>query len=136
MRYVWALAAAAALFLGSYAARAADFDGSKPLVCAPMEIFECTLAEGCVRVTVEQLNIPLLFRMDFKKKTIHGKRVGGEEVNTPIRSFESGAGVTLVQGSEGGRAFSAAIEQATGKLSFTASGPGAGFALLGACVPD
>ena len=39
---------------GLVAAQAADFDGSKPLLCAVISITECTPNDGCQKTTLEE----------------------------------------------------------------------------------
>ena len=52
---------------------AADFDGSKPLVCTVITINECLEGEGCMAVAPEDVNLPRHLWVDAAKKTIQDK---------------------------------------------------------------
>ena len=55
MRYLKVLIGAGfILTAGLVAAQAADFDGSKPLLCAVISITECTPNDGCQKTTLEE----------------------------------------------------------------------------------
>jgi hypothetical protein len=67
-------------------AQAGDFDGSKSLLCAPAEAYQCAPALDCQRVTPEEIGVPRFVGVDFKKKTLSGKNREGEESATARRS--------------------------------------------------
>jgi hypothetical protein len=67
---------------------AADFDGSKPLLCASMELQECIPGVGCERVTTDSINAAEFFRIDVKKKTIV---VSARNQSRPPQRIESSA---------------------------------------------
>jgi hypothetical protein len=93
---------------------AADFDGSKPLLCASMELQECIPGVGCERVTTDSINAAEFFRI-------------------PPQRIESSAKtdhLLVIQGSDNGvegvrtdgLAYSIAIDKISGKMVLTASG--------------
>ena len=50
------------------AAQAADFDGSKPLLCAVISITECTSNDGCQKTTLENAGMPQFLKFDPMQK--------------------------------------------------------------------
>ena len=112
---------------------AADFDGSKKLRCVPTDATECSGAGKCERVMVEEINIPQWITVDFKKKTLSGTDSDGEEETTAIENVRTADGQTILQGAEGGRAWSIVIDQMTGDMTIAIAGDETGFVLFGVC---
>jgi hypothetical protein len=112
---------------------AADFDGSKKLRCVPTDASECAGAGECKRVTVEEINIPKWITVDAKKKKLSGTDSDGEEESTAIDSVKVNDGQTILQGAEGGRAWSMVIDQTTGDMTIAIAGDETGFVLFGVC---
>jgi hypothetical protein len=121
----------AALFwvLGS-AAIAGDFDGSKPLICAPVEAMACSTGEGCEAGIPDDVGAPAFMRIDFAKKVIVGPKR-----TSPIRSMEKDEKQILLQGTELGLAWSMALDTADGKMVSTFSSRDGAFVLFGSCTP-
>src|SRR5512139_1525202 len=109
-------------------AQAADFDGSKLLICANIEAADCGPGQACTRGRPDDLGAPAFIRIDFANKTIVGPRR-----TTPIVSMESGASQTLLQGTELGYAWSIALDTITGKLAATLLDREGAIVLFGAC---
>ena len=121
---------------------AADFDGSKTLLCASMELQECIAGVGCERVTADNINAAEFFRIDVKKKTI---TVSARNQSRPPQRIESSATtdhLLVIQGSDNGvegvrddaLAWSIAIDKISGKMVLTASGDEVGFVVFGSCT--
>ena len=115
------------------ASLAADFDGSKKLLCVPTDATECSGAGECNRVTVEEMNIPKWITVDFKKKELSGTDSDGEAETTAIENVRVAEGRTVLQGSENGRGWSVTINQVTGDMTAAIAGEGTGFVLFGVC---
>ena len=115
-------------------AAAGDFDGSKKLLCAPSDIYECGPASDCQRVTAETANIPRFIRVNVKKKQLSGTVGSGDEVTTGIQNVEKKDGKLTLQGAENARAWSVVIDQETGLMSASASDEITGFILFGGCT--
>jgi hypothetical protein len=120
-------------FLAASPAMAADFDGSKPLLCALMTTFECTATDGCVRGTAADINAPNFIRIDFDKKLVTADR--DAERTTEILSRTHVDGRTLLQGVQRGIGWSLAIDAENGTMTLTGAMPEAGFVVTGACTP-
>jgi hypothetical protein len=116
-----------ALFAG--AACGGDFDGSKPLICAPVQAMDCTSDEGCTKGTPEEIGAPAFLRIDVTKKT-----VAGSKRTSPIQQSDLDADQLLLRGVELGYGWTIAIEQSTGKAVFTLTDHEGVFVLFGACT--
>jgi hypothetical protein len=120
---------------------AGDFDGSKPLICAVMDIVECQPGGKCQQVTAEDVGIPHFLKINFKEKKISATHPDGSKKITEIENFEKIDGKIIIQGAEDGIegvrdgvGWSLAIAEETGKTVLTASGDEVGFVIFGACT--
>ena len=113
---------------------AANFDGSRTLLCAAIEVYECVPHEGCERTTAESINLPQFLTIDFKEKRISGTTAEGTVRKTDIERLEHVNGRMILQGGEEGRGWSISIHEETGKMVGTVSGEEAGFVIFGACT--
>ena len=125
----------------AFQAAAGNFDGSKELICAVMEIAECVPGGKCHQVTAEEIGIPNFLRISFKKKSISASFADGSQRSSIIENFERIDGKVIIQGAEDGiegvrdgLGWSLAIAEETGKMVLTASGDEVGFAMFGACT--
>ena len=121
---------------------AGDFDGSKPLLCASVDVMECVPGDGCTKVTAEAIDAPQFFRVNLANKLITGRHVGGDELDSAIERSETVDGKLILQGAEDGLqgvrdglGWSMAISEDTGKMVLSASGDAAAFVIFGACTP-
>jgi hypothetical protein len=112
---------------------AADFDGSKSLICALKDDFECG-PDGCERVTSEAINLPQFLRLNFKEKQITTVREGVQVRTTKMERMESLGSNLFVQGLENNLAWSLVIDQSSGRMVLTVAGDQAGFVVFGACT--
>jgi hypothetical protein len=112
---------------------AADFDGSKSLICALKDDFECS-PDGCERVTSEAINLPQFLRLHFKEKQITTVREGVQVRTTKMERMESLGSNLFVQGLENNLAWSLVIDQSSGRMVLTVAGDQAGFVVFGACT--
>jgi hypothetical protein len=115
-------------------ASAGDFDGSKPLLRAIIEVVECTEGGECERRTVQDIDIPRFFRIDFKGKTITGKRLNGDLRTTKIEKMQNTDGKLILQGVQNDKAWSVVITKGTGNMTLTVSDDQTGFIIFGACT--
>lgn len=112
----------------------AAFDGSSPLLCVPIEIFDCGANEGCFETSAESVSIPQFIRIDFKKKKAGGTLENGLLREVGIERMERENGMLVIQGGQQGRGWTVAIGEETGKMTLTASGDRFGFIIFGACT--
>ena len=119
----------------SSAAAAADFDGSRNLLCVATDATQCEGAGDCGRVAVEEINLPRFVNVEFKQKRLRGTMLGGEEHTTAIQNVQTPAdGRTILQGAENGRGWSMTIDPITGDMSVAIAGDDIGFILFGVCT--
>lgn len=122
-------------------AHAASFDGSAPLTCGIQTVTECDRDNECYPVTLEMVNLPDFFHVDFAGKQISaaGARRAGHV--TPIERSENMAGRLLLQGGDlsdenpnGGIGWSMIIDGESGRMIL--SGVTLEFSLVanGACM--
>ncbi len=111
---------------------AADFDGSKPLVCAIVEVLDCGLQDKCDRVNPEFVNLPDIFKINFTKK-----EMGGGDRTTSFQHTVHEEGNLIIQGTSGnGRGWSLLLSEHTGKFTGAVAGVEYGFLLFGSCALD
>jgi hypothetical protein len=135
-RQIISLALCLCLGLALYPALAeAAYDGSVPLLCAVIEVFDCQADGDCQRGTAESVNLPQFVKVDFAEKTLSTPEQGERKSITPITHAERVDGNMVLQGVEGGRAWSMVIAKETGKISATVSDHQVGFVVFGACMP-
>jgi hypothetical protein len=121
---------------------AADFDGSRPLICASTQVIECEAGASCRQVSAESIDAPQFFRIDFKAKTIKLARAQGDARSTQIERMETVDGKLVLQGVEDGAqdvndglGWSLAISQDRGGMVLTGSGDETAFVIFGVCTP-
>jgi len=109
----------------------ADFDGSKPLLCATIDAHFCEPGDICYRTLPGVLGAPQFMRINFAKKLI-----AGPQRTTEIRYMEPAEGQLLLQGTELGYGWSIALDMKTGAMSTTLVSNENVFILFGACTPS
>ena len=122
-------------------ASAAEFDGSKPLMCAFRAIMECVEETACERVSPSAINAPTFVRFDVQAMTISGKHPGQPERSSQIKHKLRLDGKLILQGADDGvegvrdgLAWSIAIGEDTGEMVMSASGDDVAFVVFGACI--
>ena len=120
---------------------AADFDGSKPLLCSTATLSECIPGGVCEQVTADSINAPDFLRIDVKKEAVTVVGAGQDRTPSKIQSAATIDGKLFLQGADDGvegirdgLAWSVAIDENTGKMVLTASGDEVGFVIFGACT--
>jgi hypothetical protein len=126
---------------GSVAAEAADFDGSRLLLCSVIGITECTASNGCQKTTIENVGMPQFLRVDPMGKTVTPAKAIKGRKPSQIERMERVDGKLILQGAEDGienvrdgLGWTAAISERTGKFILTASGEEVAFVVFGACI--
>ena len=129
MRILRHLALGALPFLTS-AALAADFDGSKPLICSTISAVDCMRGLECLPGLPEDIGAPAFMRLDFAKKAVVGPKS-----TSPILLQEKTSTQMLLQGREGSYAWTMAIEADSGELTLTFVSRATAYVLFGNCTP-
>jgi len=118
-----------------FPARAADFDGSTPVLCAITKMLECQKKSGCEQVFPEEVGLPPFAKIDFQNRVISttGATEDGKTRTTEIKSIQRDRGHLILQGFEI-RAWSVTIGEKSGKMTMAVAGEEDGFVLFGTCV--
>ena len=117
------------------AANAEGLDGSRPLICASMEAYDCGPGQDCLRGTAESIDAPQFMRLDFERKLARATRANGEERTAKIESLTQEEGKLILQGVQRGLGWSMTIAQEDGAMTLTAAGDRTAFVIFGACTP-
>ena len=123
------------LLMAAPAVLAADFDGSRPLLMAVIDIIECHPGGACEKVTPQEARLPRFLEIDFDKKEISEVGDAQDERRTAIQNITQGEGVLMLQGAQNGRGWSLTITEASGDAVATVADPVSGFVIFGACTP-
>ena len=109
-----AFATAALCALAVTRALAADYDGSRPLICANLEAAYCSAGQPCMSGRAEDIGAPTFFRIDFANRSIVGPNR-----KTPISNLEKSDGQLLLQGTELEHAWNIALDTLRGSVAAT-----------------
>ena len=115
------------------AALAEGLDATKPMTCALAEVAECDEMAHCSEVTLEQIDLPGGWRVDFAAKqlvSMDGQR------KSPISAVEALETVLVLQGLQNGRGWTMVVERATGHLTATLADLVGVFVLAGGCSAE
>jgi hypothetical protein len=112
-------------------ARAADFDGTKPLICAVTTIMECDAGQ-CDRYAPPDTpaGAPAFVKFDLAAKSVTASFGRKSTVNTTMHLN----GRLVLQGGENGRGWSATIDEDNGVMSAAVVDEDHTFSLFGACT--
>ena len=111
-------------------ASAGDFDGSKLLICAPVEAIDCAAGAACTKGRPEDLGAPRFLRIDVAQKVIVGP-----QRTSPILFMDKSDDQLLLQGTELGYGWTLVLDQESGTLSATLVNREGAVVLFGSCTP-
>ena len=117
----------------AFAARAEGLDATQPMRCVFSEAAECDEMAACSDVTLEQIELPGAWRVDFAAQQLvstDGQRT------SPIHEVEALDAVLVLQGHQNGRGWTMVVERATGHLSATIADAEGTFVLAGGCSAE
>jgi hypothetical protein len=124
---LWAIGLLCAVAMS---AKAADFDGSRLLICAPVEAKSCSSGESCSNSTPGAIGAPAFVRIDLDKQVIVGPKS-----TTPIKLMEKGESQILMMGTELGFGWTMVLDRESGELSATLGDRDGIVVLFGSCTP-
>jgi hypothetical protein len=127
-RFLHLMAVLAWLTAGT--AFASDFDGSKLLICAPVEAIDCAAGEACTKGRPDDIGAPSFLRIDFAQKMIVGPKR-----TTPIVFMDKNDNQILLQGTELGYGWTLVLDQESGAMTVTMANREEVFVLFGSCTP-
>src|ERR1700761_46626 len=108
---------------------AADFDGSKRLICATAEAQACDPGVACTRSLPADIGAPKFLFLDFDKKVITGPAR-----TTPMLTVNKDPGQVLIEGMEMGYGWTLVIDSGDGSMTLMIVNSGDAFVLFGNCT--
>jgi hypothetical protein len=122
--------------LGSVGAvRADSISGADRILCTTATASRCFPDGECVTAAPWEWNIPEFIIIDLGKKLLSTTEASGENRTSPIGHVERGEEMVFVQGVEAGRAFSFAISETTGMITYAVATAGNSIGGFGFCTP-
>jgi hypothetical protein len=119
---------------------AEDYDGSKPFLCATIDVMECVPVAGCQRVSADAIDAPRFIKVDVGKNTMSA-RFAGSERTSKIERHESVDNKLMLQGVEDGLekerdgiGWTLSVAKDRGDMVLTGSGDNVGFVIFGSCT--
>ncbi|MGF6650347.1 hypothetical protein OKW34_000909 [Paraburkholderia youngii] len=121
-----------AILLGAAAMQvgAADFDGSKRLMCATIDAHACDPGIACTRALPADLGLPKFLTLDFDKRA-----VVGPAHTTPMLSVTKEADQLVMLGNEMGFGWTLAVDSTDGEMTLMIANRNDAFVLFGNCTP-
>ncbi len=136
MRMLGTLGLGLALSVASFGAAAQTIDGTKPLVCASMESFDCAPGGSCIKGLARDIDAPQFIHLDFAEGVARTVRANGEEREAKISEPRREAGQLILQGVQEGFGWSLSIAKKNGAMALTITGEEVAFVIFGACTPS
>jgi hypothetical protein len=118
------------------ASHADDLKGVSRLLCSSGQLAACFDDGECEHAAPWTLNVPAFIEVDLGAKKLSTTPASGENRSTPIKNLERTDGRIVIQGFEGGRAFSFLIDEETGALTAAVARNGVGVVVFGNCTPN
>ena len=89
-------------------------DGTKPLICASVETYDCAPGIDGLKGLAEDIDAPQFIRLDFEQGIARTTRAGGEEQTAKIRSSVQEGDRLILQGVQQGLGWSMTIALRSG----------------------
>jgi len=106
-----------------------EFDGSKRLICAPVQVMDCSVGDNCTRGLPDEFGAPSFLRVD-----VAGKRVIGSKVESEILLVDRSEGQLLLTGREFSFAWTMAINTETGAMTTSMTNRFGAYIMFGNCT--
>jgi hypothetical protein len=107
---------------------AADFDGSKPLICATIDAHACDPGITCTRYLPADIGAPKFLTLDFDKRVVIGP-----EHTTPMTILDRSPDQVLIGGTELGYGWTLVVDTADGDMTLSIMNRNDAFVLFGNC---
>jgi hypothetical protein len=123
------------LMIASGSLFAADFDGSKPMLCASLQVLECVDGRDCDMVSADEVDAPQFISVDLKHKELKLDRSGRPQ-SAQLRNRENLNGRLVLQGvgTETGLGWTFSVDEETGRFVVSSVGVEVAFIIFGACT--
>ena len=116
------------------AARAAELDGSTPILCAMIAATECDRWGLCDPVDPAAAGLPPFVRVNVAQKSLEATDGSGRKSEIQSVTVAKEQKRLLLQGGEQGRLWSAVIGQQGGELTVSILDHDGGFVVSGTCT--
>ncbi len=103
-------------------------------VCATSQVQICLEGDTCYSTSAWEIGVPDFVVIDLKKSLISTTKSSGEDRSTKFNTVVKDEGTIVLQGMEGGRAFSLVIDEATGFLTAAVARDGFVVSVFGVCT--
>jgi hypothetical protein len=114
----------------------AAIDGKSALICAIIDVNDCTAGNGCSVGDNESLDLPDFIRIDFANKEITARDEEESDRKTIIQVITLSDDGFLLQGSGLGRGWTMSMNKTDGEFALAATGNGLTFAAFGVCTKE
>ncbi|MGB5689097.1 MAG: hypothetical protein WBM45_07450 [Woeseiaceae bacterium] len=108
--------------------------GVNKFVCATSQVQICLEGDTCYSTSAWEIGVPDFVVIDLKKSLISTTKSSGEDRSTKFSTVVNDEGTIVLQGMEGGRAFSLVIDEATGFLTAAVARDGFVVSVFGVCT--
>ena len=115
-------------------AAAEPFDGSKPLLCATMQVRLCSADAECELQSASDNDIPRFLKVSVQNRKVTGTRPSGAAIDAAIDAVRHSKGTMFLQGSQEAFAWNMAIGEQEGSMTLTAVDADNGMVIFGACA--
>ena len=112
-----------------------ELTGSDSLLCYGLSAAKCETGEACQSVEPWKLNIPDFVKLDLKAKRLETTAASKQQRETPLQTVQRANGKILLQGSQGERAFSWLISEASGEGTLSVAAEGQSVTVFTVCTP-
>ncbi len=129
MRVLIPIALASALTLAASVSALAE--QASLLLCAVVNVVECSAQGDCLRSTIETANLPRFIRVNPAAKSLSSP---DDARTAPIQSVERVNDQLVLQGGQQGRAWSATVAEKTGQMAVAVVEDETAFVVFGACT--
>ena len=106
-----------------------EFDGSKRLICAPVQVMDCSVGDNCIRGLPDDFGAPSFLRID-----VAGKRVIGPKVESEILLIDRSENQLLLTGREFSFGWTMAINTETGAMTTSMTNRFGAYIMFGNCT--
>jgi hypothetical protein len=136
MKALWVFLPACLAMLTAVNCAAADFDGSRPFLCATVDVASCAPGQGCTRESAQTVNAPPFFTVDVAKKLVSETGTGSGGRSSKIDHVEHQSGLLLLSGTDGAQRWTASVGETNGKLSYAVIGDRMSVVAFGSCLVE
>jgi hypothetical protein len=111
---------------------ASSFDGSLPLLCAVVDVVECSAEEKCSNGSAGSVNLSQFYKVDVSNRMI--STIGERSEKAAIKEIKHLESHMIIQGIKD-RGWTIVISKKTGKMTASITDDQYGFIVFGACTP-